>query len=373
MAPCPDTYLPWFLLTELPGLTPRVVKNLIQHFKTPQAVLKASETQLMSVPDAGLSSRAVKSLLEHGKFEPDAQKCLVRVQDSGHGALALTDPEYPDLLKETPDPPALIFYDGTLDPHAPCISIVGSRNATRYGMDTACYLAERLTTLGFTIVSGMALGIDTAAHTGALEHNTGRTVAVLGSGLNHIYPRHNRPLYSRIRKQGAVISEFPPDTAPLPGNFPRRNRIIAGLSCGTVVVEAAQKSGSLITARLAGEYNREVFAVPGSIKSTKSRGTHHLIKQGARLIENEMDIIDELSQFVHAADQPPPEPAKNKPAMDKIQAMVYKHLDLYPGHIDHITASSGLTSAQVSAALLDLELSGLIVRHPGNKFSTLEE
>ena len=220
----------------------------------------------------------------------------------------------------------------------------------------------------------MALGVDTAAHKGALDNDKGQTLAVLGSGLDHIYPRHNRPLYSQIRKQGAVISEFWPDTAPLPANFPRRNRIIAGLSCGTVVVEAAQKSGSLITARLAGEYNREVFAVPGSIKSSKSRGTHHLIKQGARLIENEMDIIDELSQFVHAADKAPsPEPVKNKPNMDKVQAMVYKNLDLYPGHIDHITASSGLTSAQVSAALLDLELSGLIVRHPGNKFSILEE
>ena len=372
MMPCPDTYLPWFLLTELPGLNPRVIKNLIQHFKTPEAILTASKTQLLSVPE--ISSRAVNILLGHKEFEPAAQKRLAQVQDSGYGVVVLTEPEYPALLKEIPDPPALLFYDGTFDINAPCISIVGSRNATRYGIDTARYLAGRLTAFGFTIVSGMALGIDTAAHKGALENDTGQTLAVLGSGLDHIYPRHNRPLYCRIRKQGAVISEFFPDTAPLPANFPRRNRIIAGLSCGTVVVEAAQKSGSLITARLAGEYNREVFAVPGSIKSSKSRGTHHLIKQGARLIENEMDIIDELSQFVHATDKAPSvEPTKNKPTMDKIQTMVYKHLDLYPEHIDRITASSGLTSAQVSAALLDLELSGLIVRHPGNKFSTLEE
>lgn len=372
MMPCPDTYLPWFLLTELPGLSPRVIKNLIQHFKTPEAVLTASKTQLVSVPD--ISSRAIKILLGHKEFEPGAQKRLAQVQDSGYRVVVLTEPEYPTLLKEIPDPPALLFYDGTFDINAPCISIVGSRNATRYGIDTARYLAGRLTAFGFTIVSGMALGIDTAAHKGALENDTGQTLAVLGSGLDHIYPRHNRPLYCRIRKQGAVISEFFPDTAPLPANFPRRNRIIAGLSCGTVVVEAARKSGSLITARLAGEYNREVFAVPGSIKSSKSRGTHHLIKQGARLIENEMDIIDELSQFVHATYQAPSfEPTKNKPTMDKIQTMVYKHLDLYPEHIDRITASSGLTSAQVSAALLDLELSGLIVRHPGNKFSILEE
>ncbi|WP_321493209.1 DNA-processing protein DprA [uncultured Desulfobacter sp.] len=373
MSPCPDTYLPWFILLELPGLSPRVIKKLIHYFGTPEAILKASRTQLLSLPDP-ISSGAIKSLLGHKEFKPDAQNRLAQARDCGHRIMVLTDPDYPALLKEIPDPPALLFHDGTFDPNKPCISIVGSRNATRYGMDTASYLARRLTDLGFTIVSGMALGIDTAAHNGALENEIGQTLAVLGSGLDHIYPRHNRPLYNRIIKQGAVISEYFPDTAPLPGNFPQRNRIIAGLSCGTVVVEAAQKSGSLITARLSGEYNREVFAVPGSIKSSQSRGTHHLIKQGAHLIENEMDIIDELSQFVHAAGTSPlQEPAKNKPAMDKIQTIVYKHLDLYPGQIDHITASSGLTSAQVSAALLDLELSGLIVRHPGNKFSILEE
>ena len=372
MTSCPDTYLPWFLLTELPGLSPRVIKNLIAHFKTADNILSASKAQLSSVPD--ISAKAIKSLTGHKTFETAAQERLARAQDSDYSIVVLTDPGYPALLKEIPDPPALFFYDGTLDLHAPCIAIVGSRNATRYGMDTAHYLARRLTACGFTIVSGMALGVDTAAHKGALQNETGQTLAVLGSGLDHIYPRHNRPLYCRIRTQGAVISEFFPDTAPLPGNFPRRNRIIAGLSCGTIVVEAARKSGSLITARLAGEYNREVFAVPGSIKSSKSRGTHHLIKQGAHLIENEMDVIDELSQFVHAADTATPvEPTKNKPTMDKIQTMVYKNLDLYPEHIDHITASSGLTSAQVSAALLDLELSGLIVRHPGNKFSILEE
>lgn len=372
MAYCPDTYLTWFLLTELPGLSPRVIKKLLAYFRTPEDILAASKTQLSSVPD--ISAKVIKSILGHKKFEAGAQERMARSQDSGYKIAVLTDADYPALLKEIPDPPALIFYDGTFDLHAPCIAIVGSRNATRYGMDTAHYLAQRLTALGFTIVSGMALGIDTAAHKGALEAETGQTLAVLGSGLDHIYPRHNRPLYCHIRKQGAVMSEFFPDTAPLPGNFPRRNRIIAGLSCGTIVVEAARKSGSLITARLAGEYNREVFAVPGSIKSSKSRGTHHLIKQGAHLIENELDVIDELSQFVHAADTAASiEPTKNKPTMDKIQTMVYKNLDLYPEHIDHITASSGLTSAQVSAALLDLELSGLIVRHPGNKFSILEE
>ncbi len=371
MTICPDTYLPWFTMAALPGLSPGNIKLLIRQFTTPWRVLQASEQDLSSVP--GIRSRAVKAILGHKTVEACARQRLEQIFSAGYKVAALTDDIYPALLKEIPDPPPLLFYDGELDAKAPCISMVGSRNATRYGTDTARHLAKRLAAAGFTVVSGMALGVDTASHNGALEADTGKTIAVLGSGLANIYPKQNRALYQRIKDKGAVISEFYPETKPLPINFPQRNRIIAGLSCGTVVVEAAEKSGSLITARLAGEYNREVFAVPGSIRSSKSRGTHHLIKQGARLVENEMDIIDELSQFVHVSKPGDSEPALQKPAMDKIQAMVYKHLDLYPVHIDQITVSSGLTSAQVAAALLDLELSGLIIRHPGNNYSIVEE
>ena len=374
MASRVETYLPWFILKELPGLTSRKIKQLIRVFKTPAAILDASKKELATID--GMGPKAIASITGHDKFCDAANAALDQVKNSPFKLCALTDTTYPALLKKILDPPPLFYFDGTLVPDAPCIAIVGSRNATRYGIDTAQYLAHRLTDLGFTIVSGMALGIDTAAHKGALSSPSGKTLAVLGSGLGHIYPRQNKSLYGAIKQSGAVISEFTPNTTPLPAYFPQRNRIIAGLCTGTIVVEAAKKSGSLITARLAGEYNREVFAVPGSIRSTRSRGTHALIKQGAHLVENEMDVLDELAQFVHVASAKNPSAGhvtKQKPAMDKTQTIVYKHLDPYPKHIDRITASTGLSSAEVSAALLDMELSGLIVRHSGNNFSTSEE
>lgn len=281
----------------------------------------------------------------------------------------------PGPAQRDPRSPLLFFYAGILEGTAPCICIVGARKATRYGMDTAAHLAGRLSQKGFTVVSGMALGIDTAAHRGALQAG-GPTVAVLGSGLCRIYPRQNRQLFTKITGQGAVISEFHPDTPPLPGYFPLRNRIIAGMSVGTIVVEAAQKSGSLITARLTGEYNREVFAVPGSIRSHTSHGTHALIRQGAKLIENENDIIEELGHLVHAQflTAAPRCPKKNpKPNLDKHQSLIYNLLDPYPVHIDDISAGTGLESHVTSAALLEMELSGLIVRHPGNYYSKAEE
>jgi DNA processing protein len=223
----------------------------------------------------------------------------------------------------------------------------------------------------------MARGIDTAAHAGALD-STGKTIAVLGSGLKKIYPRENRGLFKKIRERGAVVSEFRLDTDPFPYNFPVRNRIIAGLSCGTVVVEAAGKSGSLITARLAAEYNREVFAVPGSIASQKSRGTHLLLKQGARLVETEADVVSELTHLVHAetAGTSSQEQGSEKndaligPAgMDPDKTRILGLLDAYPQHIDQIIEASRMPSDAVSAILLELELSGMIQHHPGNCFS----
>ncbi|MCG8688569.1 MAG: DNA-processing protein DprA [Desulfobacterales bacterium] len=369
-----DTYLSWFILREIPGLTNRIIKQLISQFNTPEAILEAPANELAQVQ--GIGPKTIKAIKSYDQHTGTALATLEQIRKQNFGISVLTGSDYPPFLREIPDPPPVLVYDGKLEPEKPCISIVGSRSATRYGLDTARHLAARLADRGFSIVSGMALGIDTAAHDGALASATGNTVAVLGSGLGHIYPRQNKSLYRQIKDRGAVITEFNPDTPPLPAHFPQRNRIIAGISTGTIVVEAAQKSGSLITARLAGEYNREVFAVPGSIRSSKSRGTHALIKQGARLVENEMDIIDELLQFVHSQNLFEPKKQtklKNTDGMDKTQAMVYKHLDPYPKHIDIITALSGLTSAQVSAILLDMELSGLIVRHPGNNYSTSEE
>ncbi len=378
-----DKYLAWFILREIPFLGNSLVKRLIHEFKTPVALLTASEKTLQSIE--GIPTKVIKAIQNHGQCRAGAMEELTKVQDRNLKIVTLTDANYPTLLREIIDPPPILTYDGKLDSLSPCISIVGSRKATTYGLNTAEHLASRLTKHGFTIVSGMARGIDSAAHIGALSSG-GKTIAVLGSGLNKIYPRENKNLYLKIRDNGAVLSEFKLDAPPLPGHFPVRNRIIAGLSTGTVVVEAAKRSGSLITARLSNEYNREVFAVPGSIGSSKSRGTHALLKQGAKLVETHMDIIDELHQFIHHGPRSPlpikaPIKTKGKPTgrgkksslMDKGQALVYKHLDPYPKHIDMIINSTGMESSNVTATLLDMELSGLIVRHPGNFFSITEE
>ncbi len=373
MDPHTDKYLPWFILKELPLLGNRLFKQLIQTFNTPEAILNAHPKNLAAVE--GLGPKTIKAITSHRKFIGKARTALDQILASGLNIAVLTDAKYPGLLKEILDPPPFLIYDGNLDATAGCVSIVGSRKATRYGLDTAEYLANKLAYRGFTVVSGMALGIDTAAHRGALNAS-GKTLAVLGSGLGHIYPRQNRKLYHQIKHSGAVLTEFNMNTPPLPAHFPQRNRIIAGLSAGTIVVEAAQRSGSLITARLAGEYNREVFAVPGSVRSKNSRGTHELIRQGARLVENEMDIIDELHQFVHiepVSDTCTPSQKKETPVMDKVQTMVYKHLDPYPKHIDTIIEFTGMKSQVITASLLDMELSGIIVRHPGNYFSKSEE
>ena len=298
--------------------------------------------------------------------------------------IVYTNPLFPALLKQIPDPPMVLFCDGRISrSEQPCFSIVGSRKATSYGKNTARHLARELTMRGFCIVSGMAAGIDTAAHRGALDAG-GTTLAVMGAGLNHIYPSQNKGLFKEITGAGAALSEFSLNDPPRAGHFPVRNRIIAGMSCGTLVVEAAQKSGSLITARLAGEYNREVFAVPGSIGSFQSRGTHRLLRDGARLVENEQDIIEELWQFVSVKPQTVSSnnacpkirsdgSKKSAPIMDKAKSLVYKHLDPYPRHIDEIIYAAGLESSRVLAILTELELSGIVSRHPGNLFSLSKE
>ena len=323
----------------------------------------------------GVSARVVKGIRHSKESIPAARHELKQIQSNNIQVLTLSDPHYPALLKQIDDPPPILTYVGNLEAQMPCLAMVGSRQATAYGINTARQLAKTLSEKGLTVVSGMARGIDTAAHQGCLDAG-GRTIAVIGSGLKKIYPKENRHLVDKIITNGAVVSEFKLDTEPFPYNFPARNRIIAGLSCGTVVVEAAKKSGSLITARLSAEYNREIFAVPGSIKSKKSEGTHALLKQGAKLVENETDIIDEIRHFVTPSGAPPipvPVPEHKPPTLDKASKTVYQLLDSYPRHIDRVIESSGMKSADVTVILLDLELQGLVRQHPGNYFSTSEE
>ncbi|MBF0202445.1 MAG: DNA-protecting protein DprA [Desulfamplus sp.] len=395
-------YLPWFCLRSVPGLGNIMYKRLIKRFGSPEKVLSAHVHDLKQVQ--GMGKRVIEGI-GRSRITGEMIQEIALIHKKGFSIAAFTDEIYPVLLREIPDPPPLFTYLGTLNPHAPVIAIVGSRQATAYGLSTSCSLAHDISLKGFEVISGMALGIDTAAHEGALQAR-GRTVAVLGSGLGVIYPRENRRLFYKIADNGAVISEFPVHAVPHAGHFPRRNRIIAGMATGTVVVEAAERSGSLITARLAAEYGREVFAVPGNVSSINSAGTHALLKQGAKLVENREDIIDELHHMVHetstveknvkgpgaklpgrpmVSTEPgdlfthplnePDSPARrhkgtmemdrNNPSYNEILTMLEESS---PVHIDAIIEISQFSAAEVTSALLDLELSGAVKQLPGKMF-----
>jgi DNA processing protein len=276
--------------------------------------------------------------------------------------LPVGDPHYPAALLETADPPLLLFAHGHLELLGrPAVTLVGSRNASPQGVDNAHAFAAHLSRAGYTVVSGLALGIDGAAHEGALD-GEGSTIAVVGTGLDRIYPSRHRALAHRIAEHGLLLSEFILGTPPLGENFPQRNRIIAGLAAGTLVVEAAVHSGSLITARLAAEAGREVFAIPGSIHAPQSRGCHALIKQGAKLVESAADVIDELRPDQRA--QARPEPARSTATGDT----VLDALGHDPTSLDALIARTGWPAAQLSARLLELELDARVVRLPGGLF-----
>ncbi len=366
-----DKHLPWFIVNSIPGIGSHLYKRLIHRFKTPEGILGATAEELATIPR--ISQKSIQGII-HCKVMPKARAELDAVIRANLGFKTLNDADYPPLLREIPDPPPFFTFQGTLNNEQPCIAIVGSRNATSYGLESAYRLGYDLAARGFQVVSGMAMGIDTAAHRGALAAR-GRTVAILGSGLNWVYPRRNLSLFNEICRTGTVISEFPPDTRPEPRNFPIRNRIIAGISTGTIVVEAAARSGSLITARLAADFSREVFAVPGSISSKRSHGTHALIRQGATLVEDYGDIIHELHHMVHleSATPPPILEGKIEQKLNKVEQAIVRVLEPYPLHIDKIVEQTDLDIGAVSAALLDLELNGMVKQLPGKLFSIKEE
>ncbi|OGQ90391.1 MAG: DNA protecting protein DprA [Desulfobacula sp. RIFOXYA12_FULL_46_16] len=371
-----DKYLPWFVLREIPFLGNTLYKKLIDRFQSPETVLTASKAEFESI--GKISTKTLYGLLHHKLFMEQAKIELEQIFKNHIHIVTLNDAFYPVLLKQIQDPPPFLTYYGTLDNESPCVSIVGSRTATSYGLSTSENLSFKLASKGFQIVSGLARGIDAMAHKGALRAK-GKTIAVLGSGLKKIYPKENESLFHEIAETGTIFSEFKVNADPIPGHFPVRNRIIAGLSCGSIVVEAAKRSGSLITARLASEYNREVFAVPGSIKSKKSEGTHSLLKQGAKLVETEMDIIDEFHHFIHkkkeTLSQVPLESSESGSYPGRIQdrPRILNFLEPYPVHIDIIIEKSGMKSSEVASQLLDLELEGLVNRHQGNCYSISED
>jgi len=357
--------LPWVALKTVPGIGNLLFKRLFQHFKTPESVLDAPIEALLQVE--GMTTRLANTVARHSIPEK-AKRDLALAFKRGFKIITMDDGAYPPLLLEIPDPPPFLYVCGNLKTSLLNIAIVGSRNATKYGLTITRHLGADLAALGVTVVSGMALGIDTAAHYGALAGH-GNTIAVLGSGLDRIYPASNKKLFHQIAEQGAVISEFPLETEPESHNFPRRNRIISGICQGTIIVEATRRSGSLITARMAAEQNRDVFAVPGSIHSFKSTGTHTLIKQGAKLVENAQDIVEEFDLILNN-----PAAMENKDTKTPLQltpdeSLALKLLGPYPIHIDNLVRKSSIAPGRLSSILLHLELKGLLQQSPGNLFT----
>lgn len=357
MSPDAET-LAWLRLGLLAELTPAGFRKLLAIHLSPESICAAGRTALArSVADD------VAAAIVRGP-DPDRLDTALRwLDDPSNRVVTLADDAYPRLLLEISDPPPLLYVKGNPDllNHA-SLAVVGSRNATQQGRANAEAFSRELSDGGFTIVSGLALGIDAAAHLGGLA-GAAASVAVVGTGLDIVYPARNRDLAHRLAEEGALVSEFALGTPALASNFPRRNRLISGLSRGCLVVEAALKSGSLITARYALEQGREVFAIPGSIHSSLSKGCHLLLKQGAKLAESSQDILEELGASVQgqvAMIEPDDEGTEDNPVL---AALGYDPLDL-----DALCQRSGLTPESASAMLLTLELEGVVSRLPGGKF-----
>jgi DNA processing protein len=353
----------WLRLLLVPGLGREGARRLLAAFGSPDRVINASEDALVTVAGAGLLSALAQEPADLQQRVDDVQRWLSG-GPSRH-VLTLGEPAYPPRLLESPDPPLLLYVTGDLSSlAAPSIAVVGSRRPSAQGRDNARDFAHCFGAAGYVVVSGLALGIDAAAHEAALAAGA-RTVAVMGTGPDRVYPARHLALARRIADQGALVTEFVPGTAPLRENFPMRNRVIAGLSQGTLVVEAALQSGSLITARLANEAGREVFAIPGSIHSEQSRGCHALIRDGARLVESATEVLDELRQpglpGWSAARGGIRTPAA--PADPLLEALGHD-----PMSLDSLQARTGQSASEMLSRLLELELEGQVARLPGGLY-----
>ena len=354
----------WLRLTLIPGVGGETRRVLLKACGLPQAIFETSQRALSAIVDPALAER----LLRH-ECAAEIEAALDWSAQPGNRLLTLADADYPKSLLTADDPPVLFYAKGnTALLNRPMLAVVGSRNATAQGLRDAEAFAKALGEAGLTIASGLALGIDAAAHRGALATTAG-TVAVIGTGADRLYPAKNEALARAIAEQGIVLSEFPLGTPALASNFPRRNRIIAGLGLGCLVVEAAPRSGSLITARLAAESGREVFAIPGSIHSPLSRGCHQLIRQGAKLVESAQDILEELRW--ESAPATTPAYAQEPAAGNSGEEQVLAFLGNAPCAIDTLSARSGLTPADLLAMLLPMELAGRVAQLPGGLYQRL--
>ena len=356
----------WISLSLVPGLGLSGFWRLIDHFQSPAAVIRASRKDLLCVK--GIREGQISGLFERIEVVVRGERELLRLNAAGAAAIAFEDPCYPALLKELPDPPPVLYVRGRVELLGlPSVAIVGSRAATAYGRRTAYSLANNLANSSLTVVSGLALGIDAESHAGALS-GKGSTVAILGCGLDVVYPRQNAKLYKQIAEQGLLVSEYPLGTPPEGFRFPARNRIIAGLSLGVVVVEAAKRSGSLITAQIALDCGREVFAVPGQVDSCKSEGAHWLLKQGAKLVQNVGDIIEELGIKGATGEKGGVVEAEiNTSALEPEAQHLLDKLDTYPIVRESLLEQVGLAPGRFSELLLILELEGLVEILPGDK------
>jgi len=352
----------WVALRQVCGVGNVIYKILINHFKSPERIFNATVEELKNVE--GVSSRVLEAITgfnSTGEIDREIDEILAKEIN----IVTFNSPDYPENLKNIYDPPPFLYVKGSfIDDDTNSVAVVGSRNASEYGIKVTQEISRNLASLGVTIVSGMARGIDSTAHVAVIQGG-GRTVAVLGSGLDVIYPPENRRLFEKITENGAVVSEYPLGTRPNSYNFPPRNRIISRFSLGVLVVEASPKSGSLITAKLALDQGRDVYAVPGNVYSYKAKGTHSLLKSGAKLVDNAQDIVEELNITVNPIKE-------NKEVIQELSPELLKIYDLFqeePIHIDNIILKTGLTSGRVSALLLDLELGGILKQLPGKMFT----
>jgi DNA processing protein len=356
----------WLQLALAPGLTPSVVRRLLADFGLPDQVLAQPRAEL-----ARHVSPSALAILFSNEVRDAVGAALSWASQPGHWIVTLADAAYPRALLEIADPPPLLYASGRVELLArPALAIVGSRNATPQGESNAAAFARALSECGYTIVSGLAMGIDAAAHRGGLA-GPGSTIAVLGTGVDVLYPRRNAELSAQIAERGVLLSEFALGSGPTAYNFPRRNRLISGMTRGCLVVEAAAASGSLITARAAAEQGREVFAIPGSIHSPLSKGCHALIKSGAKLVESAEDVLAELSGMRPSASASTTRPRARPAAQDEPELLA--HMGHDPVDVDALCARAGLSAEQVSSQLLRLELDGRISVLPGGLYQRLEE
>ena len=367
----------WIALNMIRGIGPRTANLLLDRFGSPANVFASSRETLLA---EGLKPATIEQLHDTEILDK-AQAEIERLEAFGAQVITLADETYPQMLREIYDPPIALYIQGDLNAAlaSPAIAVVGSRRCSTYGTNAANFLARELAAHGVTIVSGLARGIDGAAHRGALEAG-GKTVGVIGTGLDVIYPKEHKKLAEELIATGAIVSEFPLGTPPLAQNFPYRNRVISGLCLGVLVVEASEHSGSLITARLASEQGREVFAVPGNITSQTSFGPNYLIKDGAKLVQHWRDVIEEFPQQIKEAllgvepssktkDITPIQPAFEEVALSpneqKLLALLAADV---ASHIDELLLSSGLSSPELTSALLGLEMKDRIKALPGKCF-----